>query len=175
MLTSLTILELEFKSPQSCLEQESQHSFPPTIVPTLRSFWFKYCTIYMDSTSTAPCMHIFNVQHSTISTHTYFVMFLALSWCRTPTCTYIPLLFVPLACFSIHTGLTSAVATILILSSYWPNASTLAYIMPTFLFCLCFPCYLQLLTDPPLWLISIVSCTCKSVSKLLTHSLLLLT
>jgi hypothetical protein len=38
-----------------------------------------------------------------------------------------------------YTGLTSAVATISMLSSYRPNASTFAYTMPTFLFCLAFP------------------------------------
>ena len=42
----------------------------------------------------------------------------ALSWCCMLTCTYIPLLCVPLAHFFLHTRLTSAVAVISILSSY---------------------------------------------------------
>jgi hypothetical protein len=38
-----------------------------------------------------------------------------------------------------YTGLTSAVAAISMLSSYWPNTSTSVRTMPTFLFRLAFP------------------------------------
>ena len=67
---------------------------------------------------------------------TLTVTSLASSWCCALTCTYIPLLCVPPARFSLYTRLTLAVAIILILSSYWSNVSSSAYIMLTFLFCL---------------------------------------
>src|SRR6266478_8692931 len=43
VLTSLERLTLEFESPQSCPDQETRPRPPPTrsILPTLRSFWFK--------------------------------------------------------------------------------------------------------------------------------------
>jgi hypothetical protein len=75
-----------------------------------------------------------------------------------------------------YTGLTSAVAVISILSSYRPNMSAPAYIMPTFLFRLAFPhlsnhspasCY----ESSPVFLVS----THESVLCLLTQTLCLLT
>jgi hypothetical protein len=50
----------------------------------------------------------------------------------------LPYLYLP-DCSTAYTGLTSAVAAILMLSSYRPNTSTSVRTMPTFLFRLTFP------------------------------------
>jgi hypothetical protein len=55
-----------------------------------------------------------------------------------PLSRLLPYLYL-LDCSTAYTGLTLAVATISMLSSYRPNTSTSAYTMPTFLFCLAFP------------------------------------
>ncbi len=50
MLTSLETLELGFESPQSCPDQESRRSLPPThsILPTLEIFWFRGVNEYLE-------------------------------------------------------------------------------------------------------------------------------
>jgi hypothetical protein len=50
MLTSLEFLELEFESPQSCPDQESRRSLPPTrsILPALTTFRFKGANEYLE-------------------------------------------------------------------------------------------------------------------------------
>jgi hypothetical protein len=50
MLTSLETLQLEFESPQSCPEQESQRLFPPTrsVLPSLTEIWFKGVNEYLE-------------------------------------------------------------------------------------------------------------------------------
>jgi hypothetical protein len=50
MLTSLETLQLGFKSPQSCPDQENRRSPPPTrsILPALTTFWFKGVNEYLE-------------------------------------------------------------------------------------------------------------------------------
>ena len=50
MLTSLKTLQLEFKSPQSCPDQENRRPPPPTrsILPALTCFWFKGVNEYLE-------------------------------------------------------------------------------------------------------------------------------
>ena len=50
MLTSLELLYFMFESPQSCPDQETRHSPPPTrsVLPALTTFWFKGVNEYLE-------------------------------------------------------------------------------------------------------------------------------